>query len=253
MKTLVLLLTVAAVALVARPLLARVLTAIVSNPPSGGFVGWALAEDFEGAGFQASWNVGGDVGGNAISDPDYATAPAPLLGSESYRVTQGSGGQKYIYNNYMPFIATGTNTTGVFFMVNFLTNTAGTVFFALADNASDETNLKLSIQAGGVVRIDSNGTTADTTATITVKHTNHFWVYWESNVIAAVGWTNSYSTNVVAPVDGSPEFAKVTSGLGTKSVQQVFLMQRDFSSDHDTAVFDHVRVQFTNITGFGYP
>ncbi len=229
------------------------LIAVVSPASSGGQTGWALSEDFEAVtGYDASgWSTGGDLDG--VIDPDYTTSPAPILGIQSMRVSQGASGQKYAYYDYMPLSAVGTNTTGIYFTACWVTQSVGTVFLALWDVAGDAESLRLSTGSSGTITVTSGSSSATTVAATTVGHTNHFWVWWESNVVASVAFTNSYSTNVVPPVDGSDNFAKVTTGLGQKSVETIVLWQQNFSTLADTVVFDHVRVAFTNITGYGHP
>jgi hypothetical protein len=180
-------------------------------------------ETFEGTGYAvAGWSEG--VNGGIVNE-DYATAPAPILGSQSLLVKNVAFASSYTEIN-LPNATEGWMRAAIV-----LTNTAVSTWYVLmlADNGGAE--LASVIIQAGKLRIKCGTATADTGTSITANTTNYVWMHYlkgtGANAVADVGF--ALHPTKTRPTGGGT-FAQVTTGTSTANVQLYRLGGGDITS-----------------------
>jgi hypothetical protein len=195
---------------------------------------YLVKQDFEGAGYDNSetWT---ESGAGTI-DEDYATSPAPLVGSQSLQLSGAA-----VINTYTTFA--GQSTVDVYFKLHrvsgsnhrgmSLRNSSGTAVFYLIIESGGALTARAGT-AGGVstVSTTSTGTTYDV------------WITWTKGTGANAVASVAFSTNGVRPLSGNA-YAQHTTGNAATDAARIMLGSDLSSTFH--LVFDKVRVDDVTI------
>ena len=202
-------------------------------------VSYILSDDFE------ETNSGGSAGtssdgyddaqyfsASGTTDPDYATSPAPLLGSQSLKVSADS---------FSRYILTGSQTEiDGFCLFNIpagLPITLPSEIIEIQDN-SGNVMFSLYVRTDGAVQcLHGSDPSAQTTGLITSATTIALWWHWKTDGTGSVAWAN-YTGSQTRPSSGS-NFASVTGGNGTTAMQRILIRAANGGRD---IVFDRLRL-----------
>lgn len=195
---------------------------------------YLVAENFEGTGYEAS---GTEVGTGTL-DEDYATSPAPLVGSQSLRIANSvQPGRVY-------WSFTAQADVWAYFQVNWVTLPATGKQFAGFSSGADTPQLSIEFQAGGVIRVRGGSQNATTVDGMTTGVTYHVWIHYTkgsgSNAFVDIG----FSTDGTKPTSGN-KYASKSNGTTTLDADRFYFG----SSGNGTweAVFDKLRVSSSAI------
>jgi len=174
---------------------------------------YLINQNFEGAGYDngETWTETG----TGTLDEDYATAPAPLVGSQSFRIAKtGQTGR------VVSVLPSDQSTCWGYFQINFTSSPAnGTIWFSVLD-VSATIVLSIEINTGSIIRVRSGSANASTVSTVTTATTYHFW--WKyvkgtgANAVAQV----AFQTSGTEPLSGN-NFAQVTTGTATTDANNI--------------------------------
>lgn len=194
-----------------------------------------LLETFEGTGYSAS---GWSEAGTGTIDTDYATAPAPLVDSQSMLITTASNQPRHIINSH---------TAGGDIYYRFK--------FSIAAYPSDEVNLISALTAGeaqeGALKMATDGTlrvqhgaaihSTSTTDAIPLNTTCTIWYrHAKGTGINGVGTASFDTTGCVRPTSGN-KFTTTIVGTATANVAVVDLGMNVFLGVN-TGIFDQLVV-----------
>ena len=180
-------------------------------------------ETWEGTGTStAGWLYFNAGIAGAVTNVNYATAPAPLAGSQSLLLKSTTGGGIGTDIN-MP----SSTEAWMRFAVNF-TNTIpnGNQIAWFANNASSE-QARLEL-VGNQFRVTCGTANATTSATVAANTTYYVWFHYKKgtgvNAVADV----AFSTSKTRPLSGSG-FAQLSNGTSTQNLVEVGLYLYDLS------------------------
>lgn len=190
---------------------------------------YLVKQDFEGTGYDNSetWSETGTV------DEDYATAPAPLVGSQSARATGTT--QRLTSPTF-----TGQDEVYWYFQVNLTTVPAGTLTFSAIIGPG--VSIDRLGGAGGVLRIGGTVNSPATSDAMATGTTYHFLVRYRKDLDGG-GGSAIYSVefNTTGTFDGAGnDFTQATTGTDTAQATAVrFSWEGSTTTDY---VVDKVRV-----------
>jgi hypothetical protein len=202
-----------------------------AGPPT-----YLVSEDFEGTGTPAGWTDDTTSGGTI--DHDYATSPAPLVGSQSVQIDATTTGH---INTSKTFAAQSTVECYVqIYMDNAgvggVTSTARLVGFWGSSGATevgtlryDSSNLRFNIICGSTVVSGTIGSHYDTLY--------HVWLRYVKGTGANATLEAYISTTGTKP--GSPT---ISTSAGTSTVDADQLRVITGGRNHDPVIYDKVRV-----------
>jgi hypothetical protein len=192
----------------------RAVQRAVSVPPTGDPCTSCTNELFNAAGYDLTgWTEGGAAG--TITNKDYATAPAPIEGSQSLLLKNVGFGNVFTYIN-MP------NTAEVWLrfaivITNSIVNGVRVCF--IGDSGFTQV-ASVEVRSSGL-RIVCGTANATTVATLNPDKTNYVWVHYlkgsGANAVADVAF-REHPTKT-RPASGN-NFAQVTTGTSTANQQQ---------------------------------
>lgn len=167
-------------------------------------------QDFDGTGTPSGWSSAGTVG---AVDYDYATAPAPLFGTQSMSVyIPSSGYRNAIYGSF----AAQSDVYVSFAVRNEILLIDGTPFFALR-NSSDTAVLRLRVQSGNLTLRDATDTATVTLSAFALATTRILMVRYQKG-------TGANSTLTAWELSGGAwsELGQKTDGTGTTDASKLF-------------------------------
>lgn len=199
-------------------------------------------ETFEGAGYVLTgWSEAG-----SIVNEDYATAPAPLVGSQSLLVRNSSGGFDTAYSE-----KNGDSAVESWFrFAAVITNALPNQLYIAAIADSGGTAQAYIMVTNSTVRVFCGTATAATSGTISFGTLTYFWFHYAkgsgANAVADIG----FSTSKTRPTGGA-NFAQTTTGTSTANSQIFRLGGGDgkFVGAYGGIIFDSA--SFTSIGVIG--
>src|SRR5690349_15328802 len=171
---------------------------LVAAGGGGGSPTYIIKQDFEGTGYDngETWNEFID----ANVDADYATSPAPLVGSQSLKV-----GVVETYNQF-----TGVSEIYGYFQC-YMSDISGADFIFSFRTSGDANQMRVRILSDGAIRIydSANNTTDSSAGAFAQGSVNHVWVYY----LKGTGANGVLQCHVAATdtKPGSPTVATTTS------------------------------------------
>ncbi len=226
-------------------------------PTVGAGPSYLIQQDFEGAGYD---NVGG-LGGtwtadNAAVDPDYATTPAPIVGSQSLYLPACTSAVDM--STYVPFTLVADNVAYTYWrMIH--DNTSGfgngTVNIATIRNGTGSMAMAYINTAAGHVylQVRAAGGTLQTLATnidtfITNRTPFHIWFSYTAGTGANAKATLGYSSDGTRPTSGGT-YAESTDGTQTSVGNRLYLGGDNYGSATvcGNDIYDHARVRDAQI------
>lgn len=173
---------------------------------------YLVNQNFEGTGYDNSetWTETGTG-----IDEDYATSPAPLLGSQSCRIVSTGGADT---RTVKTFTAQSTLYAHVLWHRVSNPGTEDIISFRSTGSA----RLTIRITTGGAITVVHGSATATVTDTVATGSTIHIWAKYVqgtgSDGVAEVG----YSTDTTRPTSGT-KFASLSNGTATTTVDRIYL------------------------------
>jgi hypothetical protein len=165
---------------------------------------YLLSEDFEGTGYENSWT---ESVGNGVVDEDNTASPAPLVGSQSLRLTSGADNDTD-NSTYATFSA--TDPVWVYFIINF-DSTGGSAsnatFLVISDGGANY--LALYYRAADGVICGYDGSARITGYVVSADTTYHVWVKYDASSTCEI------SINTSATKPGSPTLSWSTGTTQT--------------------------------------
>lgn len=146
---------------------------------------------------------------------DYATAPAPLVGTYSLFMDTTAPANKQT----RWVLGSAETELHIFFMFSDATlpsNANGPIFTISDSGGNDQCYLYL--RSDGTMQIFNGGTSATTVDSPAASTTYYVWVDWKTDGTAAVG----FSTTGTKPTSGN-KYASVTGGNGTTASVRLHL------------------------------
>ncbi len=195
-------------------------------PAPSGCTGYLVCQNFEGTGYDngETWTSESPT----VLDPDYATAP--LLGSQSLRVSESGGTAKGAYKDF----TVGAHKYG-FFILKMTAIGSGSNTFLMLGNGSGPWAYIYRNAADGALKVYVGGTL---TGTVTIDPGTAYNAWWEySNNSRFRMWVSTNTTKGTAVVDNP---------IGDNgSISRMWLSANDGGDN----LFDHVHVSDSDITG----
>lgn len=189
-------------------------------------------ETFEGTGTVVAGYI---YGGGGITNVDYATSPAPLVGSQSFLIRNDAFAGSY-QEKLMP-----TATNGAMrFMFNITNTVVNGVRIASFADTGGSVQIQIQVQ-GGKLRIAHGTATADTVTSVSANTTYYCWLYGQKGT-GANGIANvAFSTSKTRPTSGNG-FAEVTTGTATLdlAIYSLFVSDLAFSGASSGIIYDEV-------------
>ncbi len=201
----------------------------------GAGASYLLQDDFEGPGYESgTWTETG-----ATIDDQYATAPAPLVGSYSLYITPTG---TFRSTKSPQFTASDTVYAYFQFRINTLNTTANQVKIFSIWNGGTE--LMAVYQASSKLQIKVPTTNIPGTTTLDTNTTYHMWVRYTRGTGADAVGTMWLSDSATKP--GAPE---VTTSEGASTLQADYISLRSSNGGTYTVdiIFDKVRVSDSDI------
>lgn len=198
-------------------LLAKTAAAGASDPCTS-----CTNETYEGVGTSVvGWHYGDNSAG-VVTNVDYATAPAPLVGSHSLVCRNPNGGTA----TTLITIPSSAEVWARWTMV--ITNTiVNNMEVYIADDNVGTHMMEVQVQASGL-RIVCGTANATTVSTLTFGTQYYVWAHYlkgsGANAVADV----AFSTTKVRPTSGNG-FAQVTTGSRTANVTDIGIFINDIS------------------------
>lgn len=191
---------------------------------------YLVQQDFEGAGYDngETWTEAG----SGTADEDYATAPAPLDGSQSLRISVSSQGK-----NTFVALPADQGTIEVYLKAHFVSLPAAGKVFCRLRNSANATVASLEIAASSRITI-RGGTAATTTDSVTTGTTYHFWLRYVKGTGANAVVTGAFSTDGTRPLSGN-KFIQLTNGTVTTDANNLMIGPENNSTWE--AIFDKIR------------
>lgn len=192
----------------------RAVQRAAQGPASGDPCTSCTNETYEGTGTAVAGWLYGDNTAGVVTNVDYATAPAPLSGSQSYLIRNPSFQTGYSYIN-MP------NATEVWFRFIFtITNTIvnNMRMVIIADSGFTE-QASVQVQSSGL-RIVVGTANATTVSTLTAGTKYYCWGHYKKGTGANAVGDIEFSTSKTRLGSGNG-FAQTTTGSSTANAQQI--------------------------------
>jgi len=203
-------------------------TLLFLNPPTASGPTYLVKQGFEGTGYDNSetWTE------NASPNEDYATAPAPLVGSQSWQ-TAAIGGEAY--RNY-----TANDEVWAYGICNIQTLANNRIIFAIR-NSSDSGLVNIKCNADGSMSMVNFATTVNTSAGLISNGTTfHIWVHYIKGTGANSTGELYVSANDTKP--GSPQATTSVAGSTTQASRVAVMGWND-----GNFIWDKVRVDDVTI------
>jgi hypothetical protein len=200
-------------------------------------VSYLVQQDFEGAGYDngETWTESG----TGTRDEDYATSPAPLVGSQSLRVAVSSQG-----GTTTKAFASDQSTVEGYLQVHFVSLPAsGKVFVAFRDSGGTRL-VNIEVGASSRITVRCGTGAATTTDAISTGTTYHFWWRYVKGTGANAQASVAFSTDGTRPPSGN-KFAAVTNGSRTTDANNIIIGPENNSTWE--GIFDKVRVSASTI------
>jgi hypothetical protein len=221
---------------------ANIAALLGGSPPTEAPSGptYLVKQDYEGTGYDNSetWTEAG----TGTKDEDYATSPAPLVGSQSLRLALSSQNGTTQCN-----LSTSAGTCDAYFVVHFVSLPAnGKIWFRLR-NSSNTMICYVMMNTSNRITVGSGTGTAITTNSISAGTTYHFWVSYSKDADggSASGTASvAFSTDGVRPLSGNA-YAATAVGSQTTDVHHVIIGPENNSTWE--GIFDRVRVDDATI------
>ena len=196
---------------------------------------YLLSENFNGTGYENTWTE--DIATDGTVDEDYATSPAPLEGTHSLYLSEGTGGDVYSYHDF----GTAYSEIYAYFMFVVATDWPNTTTrWGASFRSSTGTSLgaaTFNISGTAVTftaRIGATSGTA-TVASFNEGDTVHVWLeYSNTNDSCNV----YFSADGVKPAAGGNYHSGVSAGISTDA--QRFYLTSDYPSE--ALMYDKIRV-----------
>lgn len=204
---------------------------------SGGAT-YLVSEDFEGTGIPAGWAETG----TGVEDYDDATAPSPLVGSQSLRVTVTASGTGRVES---PNFTAISEIHGYFVMHSINAVDAGNTRKIVTLENSGGGTAEGIILSGGDLILTHGGSSADVETPIADDTTVHIWFRWKAKVGAADGEAElAWSTDGIKPTSGL-QHQLITDGSGSGTAMRsiaIGVAVDDGAVANWTIIYDKVRV-----------
>lgn len=204
-------------------------------------------ETFEGTGTSvAGWKYGDNSAG-IVTNIDYTTSPAPIIGSQSALLKNADSQAAYLN------LTVATASEHWVRMAVIFTNTVvnNMRIFTAEDNVGGR-NLELRL-VSGTLRVTHGSATATTASTMSANTVTYIWVHYlkgsGANGVADVG----FSTTKTRPTTGGT-FASLSNGTAAADTVDIYLNVSDFSFGSGIAgvIYDDVSFSRTGVIG-NYP
>lgn len=212
----------------------------------GGGATYLVSEDFEGTGYD-----GGFTDSAGSPDEDYATSPAPLVGSQSLLLDGTAASVSSISPNFGDQFSFSH-----YFVLHVVTlpGSTGREIVRYLLNGSQSGGSELTVNSAGTLTIAVGTTTIPTTTTVSAGSSYHVWVEYQAESVEGAG--DGIGQVAFAPVSG--DGVKPTSDGGGKgwgrrttmngelAVDQ-FWMTAQFSTTGPSVIVDKIRVDDVEI------
>lgn len=213
-------------------------TLLLLSPPAAAGATYLVEEGFEEV------DGGGALGGatdgydsalvaaeTGTPNNDYATSPAPLLGSYSAYLDSTSGDKQIRW-----VLGSSQTTIHAYFQFNDATlpSDANQPIFSISDSGGSD-QCQLYSRTAGTLQIFNGGSSGTTVGTLSASTTTHVWVTWSTDGSASVG----FSTDGTKPTSGN-NYASVAGGSGTAASVRIQL--RSVSGTGLQIVYDRLLV-----------
>lgn len=222
-------------------------TTILSTVPQAQFVSAASAtyiveENFEQTGAPTSWAVTG----TGTTDWDYTTAPAPLQGAQSVRVTTTTQIVRLESTNFAAM-----SELWVYGMVRPVTFAASTRNFICVENEGGGTGPGIVRNSNGTFEADHGGASATTVGTMAAGTTYHWWIHWKADVAggSADGQISfAFSTDGVRPTGGNNFCETLVGSSSSTGIRAIAIgIAPDDSNVSQEIIWDKIRVDNVQI------
>lgn len=196
-------------------------TVVVGQPAAGGGgPSYVYEQDFETTGAPTGWST---VSGTP--DYDYATAPAPLEGSESLHLDSTEQARSQSWSALGDCYA--------YFQLNLSTASSKTVVFEFEDSGA-AFRLRVEYRASGVLRVYHGTASTDGSTTLSAGTTYHVWVEYEkgtgSDGVARLYYSTSAGTKTLE--------ATVATGTATDDIVQCAVLGATNATILDDLIID---------------
>lgn len=184
----------------------------ISAAGGGGGPTYLVDEGFEGTGYEESWTEAGTT----PPDEDYATSPAPLVGSQSLRITSTGT------SNTTRDIGSGFSTMEAYFQINSTALfSAEQTLFCMMDS-SNTLVAEVRMRTTGTLRIRAGSTTpqSNTTDAMSTATLYHVWVRYVKGTGADAFASVEFSTTGTRSGSGN-KFISVNTGPSTTDAQKI--------------------------------
>lgn len=209
---------------------------VVGQPLTGGAgPSYLINQNFEGTGYDNSetWTETGNP------DEDYATAPAPLVGSQSLYIDGSAATKSAISPNFGDQL-----TFSVFFKLHVVTlpGSTGRELIRFLLNGSQSAGSELTVNSTGVLTLTVGTTTISTTTTVSAGTTYNVWVDYTAEspdtALNGVGQV-AFSTGTTKPTSdgGGNGYGRRTNMNGELAVDQLWITAQ-FSTTGPTWICD---------------
>ena len=216
--------------------LASIFGITVVNNSEQNPVTYLLEENFEATGYdETGWT---NIGVGTI-DPDDATSPAPLVGTESVRFVTSSSVASIAGSTFTP-LAEGWG----YLQIHWVTTQVGNrVFIRLRGGTIALCEIRRN--SDGTVRITQGAATATTVGTLDEDTTYHVWWYYNDDSGPDDGIARvAFSTDGTKPTSGD-NFAEATGGTQTVDVDNIEI--GNITSGIEDKIMDKVRTDDEDI------
>lgn len=216
-------------------------TVIVVGQPAG--VSYLVNQNFEGTGYDNSetWTAT-----NSVVDPDYATSPAPLGGSQSLRIQSANTARP---NTRVEFTANAN--VYVRFRINWTTFTGGNGTLMTIRTSADAILASFGVVNGTCVAraAPAGGTTQNASTGPTIATTYYGWLEYEKGTGSDAVCRAGYSTTSARPSWPSPNGASgllgvSNNGTATSNAERLTIGNPAANVNYDV-IIDEVMVQST--------
>ncbi len=219
------------------PTLTPSATPTVTPTPTPAIQSLPLTETFEGPGVVNQWVY--NTSPYTAFAAQYASAPAPLVGSYSARVESAGTGRPNGYTSFVP-----SSTVYVRFRFNSQRVSSGNNVFMTLRDSSDTILCSVGLRnATNVFRASPiGGSTVDAATAPTTGTTYYGWVEYEAgsggNAICRVGLTTTASRPTWPASGASGMLAVSNNGTSTASVGRLFLGRVEQVINYDVIMDD---------------
>ena len=194
--------------------------AVARLKAGGGGPTYLLEEDCEGSGTPGTWSDGNSP------NWDYATSPAPLEGSLSWRSASLSD------QSSSPTF-TATSPCYIYFRWSSAASMGNVTVIRLMNTGGEIAGFQH--RGSTAVRI-SHGSDTQTSSSGFNSSDHHVWIHYTADPGGGTGTMDCY-LSATSTKPGSPTFTGITAGTSTTGIDQVI-----FDGDTNGVIFDDLKV-----------